>query len=101
MTEYQTNDMWLAAFLMCVDFKFQRLLGGNRKRKTFVLKGDSSKLLESSRAYYQGTARVDPKALRHHLTDLKGYMSSRAVTTPQGKKGGSSGASSNEDNTSE
>jgi len=96
--EYQTDDMWLAAYLMNEGAKLERLVSGKGRRKTFVLSCAAAKLTEASRAYYQGTARVDPKALRHCLADLKGFMSSRAVTLTKRKErqNGASGSRNGE-----
>jgi len=93
MMEYQTNDMWLTAYLVSLGACVERLLTGKGRRKIFVLSWKAAELAAASRDYYQGTARVDPKKLRHCLTDLKGMMSSRAVPTPN-RKDKSNGASS-------
>lgn len=96
MMEYETNDMWLAAVLQCSGIVLKGLRGGRNQRKTFILKGDAGKLLQITSDYYKGAARVDPRELRHRFTDLKGFMSSRAVPTTK-RKDQERGASSNED----
>lgn len=94
--EYQTNDIWLASFLMCCDCKIDRCISSKGRRKTFVLQGDAVKLAKLSREYYQGAARVDPRELRHRLTDLKGLVSLRAVS-PTIRKEQISGTPSRDD----
>jgi len=86
MIEYKTSDIWFAANLLCQGAVFERVTSGEGKRKAFVLSWSASKLTEASRDYYRGSARVDPRELRHRLTDLKGVLSSRAIP-PSGQKG--------------
>ncbi len=99
MMEYQSNDIWLVAYMTCQGAKLERLIQGKGKRKIFVVTWQAAALTQAVSDYHRGAARVDPRELRHKLADLKGLLSSRAVLPPK-RKDKQDGTSSSDESAS-
>lgn len=83
--EIKTSDIWFAAYLMHEGGKLTGLEQGKKGRKLFKVTYDGGDFGVDSAKYYGGDARVEPKRLRHMLSDLRGLLSTR-VSLPNKPK---------------
>ena len=93
MITFRTTDLWFTAFLLTRGAFISRVDSNGRGRRVFVCDGDPEKIQDASAEYYGGSARVEPKAFRHAVTDVRAMISTRASkSTQEQTDGASSGA---------
>jgi hypothetical protein len=68
-----TNDLYLAAFLLCAGEHLCRLEHNGRRRISFVFAGERVKLLREQ--YQSGTVRLNMRSFRNSLKTVRAAMS--------------------------
>ena len=76
-TKYQlpriiTNDLYLAAFLLCKHCRSFELLYNNRRRVSFVFYGDNVRELRQE--YESGVVRLNVRSFRDNLKSIRRKM---------------------------
>lgn len=67
-----TNDLYLAAFLLCAGERLCRLEHNGRRRISFVFAGERVKLLREE--YESGTVRLNMRSFRDSLSFIRRRM---------------------------
>jgi len=67
-----TNDLYLAAFLLCAGAELSRLEHNGRRRKSFVLSGEQVHRLRNE--YESGTVRLNMRSFRESLVTVRRKM---------------------------
>ena len=86
MVLFKTTDLWFTAYLLTKGASVLRTENSNRGRKVFVCQGDAESLADTSSEYYGGNARVEPKAFRHAVTDVRAMISTRETSVAKEKE---------------
>ena len=67
-----TNDLYLAAFLLCAGCELARLGHNGRRRVSFVVVGDNAQKLR--REYESGTVRLNVRSFKETLITVRRKM---------------------------
>lgn len=75
---YETPDLWLAAYLLCEGAKIEDVIHKKDQTKMFFVLVGRTDLMPLVVGFYSRRGRVDPKALKGRLADLRDLLRIRS-----------------------
>jgi hypothetical protein len=76
----QTNDIYLAAYLMTQDCRLAEVLRNERRRVSFLVEGVQADILRKH--YRRGPVTVNVRFLRKNILTLRRLMDGKQRSTP-------------------
>jgi len=82
-----TNDLYLAAFLLCQGAQLCSLVQNSRRRLSFVFAGENVRHLRKE--YEDGTVRLNMRSFKEHLISVRRRMDAEQRSAVYGPNTGS------------